>query len=429
MTDTEYLPISEQLDNLESAREEGRRKMDWAAQHMPICEHVREEFVANQPFAGERIGMAMHVEAKTAILVETLAEGGAEVAVTGCNPLSTHDDVSAALDTHENITSYAKRGVDDDEYYAAIEAVIAHEPTVTVDDGMDLVAAIHEDYPELIDGIVGGAEETTTGVHRLRAMDEDGALEYPVFAVNDTPMKRLFDNVHGTGESSLASIAMTTNLSWAGKNVVVAGYGYCGKGVAKKASGQNANVIVTEVEPRRALEAHMEGYDVMPMSEAAEVGDVFLTTTGNRDVIVEEHFEEMQDGVLLANAGHFDIEIDLEALDDLAADRFEARDGVEAYEMADGRKLNVIAEGRLVNLAAPVSLGHPVEVMDQSFGVQAVCVREMLENSDAYDAGVHDVPDDLDKEIAEIKLEAEGVDFDSLTDTQRDYMGSWDHGT
>ncbi|MFB1065654.1 adenosylhomocysteinase [Natrinema sp. H-ect4] len=429
MTDTEYPPISEQLDNLESAREEGRRKMDWAAQHMPICEHVREEFVADQPFAGERIGMAMHVEAKTAILVETLAEGGAEVAVTGCNPLSTHDDVSAALDTHENITSYAKRGVDDDEYYAAIEAVIAHEPTVTVDDGMDLVAAIHEDYPELIDGIVGGAEETTTGVHRLRAMDEDGALEYPVFAVNDTPMKRLFDNVHGTGESSLASIAMTTNLSWAGKNVVVAGYGYCGKGVAKKASGQNANVIVTEVEPRRALEAHMEGYDVMPMSEAAEVGDVFLTTTGNRDVIVEEHFEKMQDGVLLANAGHFDIEIDLEALDELAVDRFEARDGVEAYEMGDGRKLNVIAEGRLVNLAAPVSLGHPVEVMDQSFGVQAVCVREMLENSDAYDAGVHDVPDDLDKEIAEIKLEAEGVDFDSLTDTQRDYMGSWDHGT
>ncbi|WP_222915805.1 adenosylhomocysteinase [Natrinema sp. SYSU A 869] len=429
MTETEYPPISEQLDDLEAAREEGRRKMDWAAQHMPICEHVRKEFVAEQPFAGERIGMAMHVEAKTAILVETLAEGGAEVAVTGCNPLSTHDDVSAALDTHENITSYAKRGVDDEEYYAAIEAVIAHEPTITVDDGMDLVAAIHEDYPELIDGIVGGAEETTTGVHRLRAMDADGALDYPVFAVNDTPMKRLFDNVHGTGESSLASIAMTTNLSWAGKNVVVAGYGYCGKGVVQKASGQNANVIVTEVEPRRALEAHMEGYEVMPMAEAAEVGDVFLTTTGNRDVIVEEHFEKMQDGVLLANAGHFDIEIDLEALDDLAVDRYEARDGVEAYEMADDRKLNVIAEGRLVNLAAPVSLGHPVEVMDQSFGVQAVCVREMLENGDAYDAGVHDVPDDLDKEIAEIKLEAEGVDFDSLTETQREYMDSWDHGT
>ena len=426
---TEYPPISEQLPDLESAQREGRRKMDWAAQHMPIMAAIREEFEADQPLAGERIAMAMHVEAKTAILVEVLADGGAEVAVTGCNPLSTHDDVSAALDTHENITSYAKRGVDDQEYYDAIHATIDLEPTITVDDGMDLVAAIHEDYPELIDGIVGGAEETTTGVHRLRAMDADGALEYPVFAVNDTPMKRLFDNIHGTGESSLASIAMTTNLSWASKDVVVAGFGYCGKGVARKAAGQNANVIVTEVEPRRALEAHMEGYDVMPMADAAAVGDVFITTTGNRDVIVEEHFEAMQDGVLLANAGHFDIEIDLEALDDLAVDRYEARDGVDAYELEDGRRLNVIAEGRLVNLAAPISLGHPVEVMDQSFGVQAACVRELVDNGEEYDAGVHDVPDELDKEIAEIKLAADGVEFDDLTDVQREYMGSWDHGT
>ncbi|MFP9060792.1 adenosylhomocysteinase [Natrialbaceae archaeon A-chndr2] len=428
---TEYPPISEQLsaDDLESARTEGRRKMDWADQHMPIMNALRETFEVDQVLEGERIAMAMHVEAKTAILVEVLADAGAEVAVTGCNPLSTHDDVSAALDTHERITSYAKRGVDDEEYYDAIHATLDLEPTITVDDGMDLVAAVHEDYPELIDGIVGGAEETTTGVHRLRAMDDDGALEYPVFAVNDTPMKRLFDNIHGTGESSLASIAMTTNLSWASKNVVVAGFGYCGKGVARKAAGQNANVIVTEVEPRRALEAHMEGYDVLPMAEAAEIGDVFITTTGNRDVIVEEHFEDMKDGVLLANAGHFDIEIDLEALSDLAVDTYEARDGVEAYELEDGRRLNVIAEGRLVNLAAPVSLGHPVEVMDQSFGVQAACVREMVENGDEYGPGVHDVPDELDKEIAEIKLEAEGVEFDSLTDTQREYMGSWDHGT
>ncbi len=424
-----YPPISEQLSDLEAAQQEGQRKMDWAAQHMPIMDAIREEFLADQPFAGERIGMAMHVEAKTAILVEVLAAGGAEVAVTGCNPLSTHDDVSAALDAHENITSYAKRGVDDEEYYAAIEAVIHFEPTITVDDGMDLVAAIHEEYPELIDSIIGGCEETTTGVHRLRAMDEDGALEYPVFAVNDTPMKRLFDNVHGTGESALASIAMTTNLSWAGKTVVVGGFGYCGKGVARKASGQNANVVVTEVEPRRALEAHMEGYDVLPMAEAAEIGDVFITTTGNRDVIVREHFEAMQDGVLLANAGHFDIEIDLEALDELAVDRYEARDGVEAYELADGRRLNVIAEGRLVNLAAPIALGHPVEVMDQSFGVQAACAREMVENAEAYGPGVHDVPDELDKKIADIKLTAEGVAYDDLTDTQREYMGSWDHGT
>jgi adenosylhomocysteinase len=424
-----YPPITEHLDDVESAREEGRRKMDWALQHMPILQALREEFDAERPLDGQRIAMAMHVEAKTANLVELLALGGAEVAITGCNPLSTHDDVSAALDAHDNITSYAVRGVDEEGYYEALRATLDFDPTITVDDGMDLVYLVHEEYPDLIDTIVGGAEETTTGVHRLRSMDDEGELKYPVFAVNDTPMKRLFDNVHGTGESSLATIAMTTNLSWAGKNVVVGGYGYCGKGVAKKAAGQNANVIVTEVDSRRALEAHMEGYDVMPMAEAAEVGDVFVTTTGNRDVITREHFEQMQDGVLLANAGHFDVEINLDDLADLAVDQYEARDGVDAYEMDDGRRLNVLAEGRLVNLAAPISLGHPVEVMDQSFGVQAVCVREMVENGDAYDAGVHDVPDELDREVAEIKLEAEGIEFDSLTDEQREYMGSWAHGT
>ena len=429
MSKSAYPPVASQINDPEDAATEGRRKMDWALQHMPILQSLREEFEAEQPLAGETIGMAMHVEAKTANLVELLALGGAEVAITGCNPLSTHDDVSAALDTHENITSYAVRGVDDENYYAAIDAVIDHEPTITVDDGMDMIAAIHEDHPELIDSIVGGCEETTTGVHRLRAMDDDGALEYPVFAVNDTPMKTLFDNVHGTGESSLATIAMTTNLSFAGKDVVVAGYGYCGKGVAKKASGQNANVIVTEVDPRKALEAHMEGYEVKPMEEAAAEADLIITTTGNRDVVVDEHFEVMQDGVLLANAGHFDIEIDLDALGEKAVDTYEARDGVEAYELPDGRRLNVLAEGRLVNLAAPIALGHPVEVMDQSFGVQAVCVRELTANGDAYAAGVHDVPDELDREIAEIKLDAEGVDHDSLSDDQREYLDSWDHGT
>ena len=425
---SDYQPISEHLDDVESAREDGHRKMDWARQHMPILNALRDDFVSEQPLAGERVGMAMHVEAKTACLVELLAEGGADVAITGCNPLSTHDDVSAALDEHEHISSYAKRGVDDEEYYAAIDAVIDHEPTITVDDGADLIFRIHEEYPELIDSIVGGCEETTTGVHRLRAMDEDGALDYPVFAVNDTPMKRLFDNVHGTGESSLANIAMTTNLSWAGKTLVVAGYGDCGRGVAKKASGQNADVIVTEVEPRRALEAHMEGYEVMPMVEAAKEGDVFITTTGNRDVITDEHFEVMDDGVLLANAGHFDVEINLDQLSDLAVDTYEARDGVQTYELDDGRRLNVLAEGRLVNLASPIALGHPVEVMDQSFGIQAVAAREIAQNGDEYAAGVHDVPDDLDREIAEIKLHAEGVEFDSLSDEQAEYLSSWDHG-
>jgi adenosylhomocysteinase len=421
--------ISTKLDDPERARTEGRRKIDWARQHMPILDSLHDAFEADHPLDGERIGMAMHVEAKTAALVETLAAGGAEIAITGCNPLSTHDDVSAALDANEAIDCYAKRGVEEDEYYSAIEAVIAHEPTVTVDDGADLIFRIHEHHPELIRTIRGGCEETTTGVHRLRAMDADDALEYPVFAVNDTPMKRLFDNVHGTGESSLASIAMTTNLSWAGKTVVVAGYGDCGRGVAKKASGQNANVVVVEVDERRALEAHMEGYDVMPMAEAAAAGDVFVTTTGNRDVIVEEHFEVMEDGALLANAGHFDVEIDLDALADLAVEKREVRDGVRQYETDDGRRLNVLAEGRLVNLATPIALGHPVEVMDQSFGMQAVCVRELVENGGTYEAGVHAVPDDLDREVAAIKLDAEGVGIDSLSDEQREYMDSWQHGT
>jgi adenosylhomocysteinase len=425
----DYPSIGEQLDDVATAREEGQRKIDWAREHMPILDAIEDQFEDEKPLVGQRIGMAMHVEATTAALVETLRAGGAEVAISGCNPLSTHDDVSAALDAQEGITSYAKRGVDDDEYYAAMEAVIAHDPTITVDDGGDLVFRIHEEHPELIGSIVGGSEETTTGVHRLRGMAEDEALEYPMFAVNDTPMKRLFDNVHGTGEASLSSIAMTTNLSWAGKTVVVAGFGYCGKGVARKASGQNANIIVTEVDPRRALEAHMEGYEVMPMAEAASEGDVFITTTGNRDIIVDEHFEQMQDGVLLANAGHFDVEIDLDALEARAVDTYEARDGVQAYELPDGRRLNVLAEGRLVNLATPVSLGHPVEVMDQSFGVQAVCVREIVENGGEYEPGVHDVPDDLDREVAEIKLEAEGIGIDDLSDTQREYMDSWQHGT
>jgi adenosylhomocysteinase len=422
-------PISERLEDVATAREKGRRKMEWARQHMPILAALRGEFEADRPFAGERIGMAMHVEAKTAVLAEALAAGGAEVAIAGCNPLSTHDDVSAALDAVDGITSYAQRGVGEEAYYAAIEAVIGHEPTVTVDDGGDLVFAIHEDHPGLIEGIAGGCEETTTGVHRLRAMSDDGALEYPMFAVNDTPMKRLFDNIHGTGESSLASIAMTTNLSWAGKTVVVAGFGYCGKGVARKAAGQNADVVVTEVDPRRALEAHMEGYDVMPMAEAAGEGDVFLTTTGNRDVVVREHLERMADGAVLANAGHFDVEIDLDALADLAVETYEAREGLRAYELADGRRLHVLAEGRLVNLATPVSLGHPVEVMDQSFGVQAVCVREIVDRGGEYGSGVHDVPDDLDREVAEIKLDTEGIAIDDLTAEQREYMSSWQHGT
>ena len=421
--------ITEQADDEAALREAGERKLAWARQYMPILDHLREEFLAEQPLDGERVAMAMHVEAKTGILVELLRDGGAEVALTGCNPLSTHDDVSAALDAQDGITSYAVRGVDDTAYYAAIDAVLDHEPTITVDDGGDLIFRLHEERRELLDTVRGGCEETTTGVKRLRLMAADEALEYPVFAVNDTPMKRLFDNVHGTGEASLASMAMTTNISWAGRTVVVAGFGYCGKGVARKAAGQNARVIVTEIDPRRALEAHMEGFEVLPMDEAAAVGEVFITTTGNRDVLVRSHFEVMPDGAVLANAGHFDVEIDLEDLAAYATDSWEAREGIKAYRLPDGRTINVLAEGRLVNLATPIALGHPIGVMDQSFGIQAVSVRELVEQSDGYEPGVHAVPDELDREVADIKLAAEGIAYDELSQDQEDYLASWAHGT
>ncbi|MDZ7687973.1 MAG: adenosylhomocysteinase [Halobacteriales archaeon] len=411
----------------ESDVEEGRRKIDWAREHTPILERIRERYLDEKPLDGTVVGMAMHVEAKTAVLAELLAEGGAEVAITGCNPLSTHDDVSAALDAVEGVHSYAERGVDREEYYDALDAVIKHEPDVTVDDGADLIFRIHEEYPDMVDDIVGGCEETTTGVHRLRAMDDDDALLYPVFAVNDTPMKRQFDNVHGTGESSLSSIAMTTNLLFAGKTIVVGGYGHCGRGVAKKADGLGAKVVVTEVDPRLALEAHMEGYEVAPMVEAAEKADFVITTTGNRDVVTRDAFERMKDGVVLANAGHFDVEINLEELADYAVETREVRDGIREYETPDGRRVNVLAEGRLVNLATPVSLGHPAEVMDQSFGVQALCVERVLDGG--FDAGVHEVPDDIDRRVAEIKLDALGVEIDDLSDEQEEYMSSWQHGT
>jgi len=407
--------------------DEGRRKIDWAREHTPILARIRERYTEEKPLDGVVIGMAMHVEAKTAVLAELLAEGGAEVGITGCNPLSTHDDVSAALDAVDGVHSYARHGVDRDGYYEALDAVIEHEPDVTVDDGGDLIFRIHEEYPELLDGIAGGCEETTTGVHRLRAMDDDDALRYPVFAVNDTPMKRQFDNVHGTGESSLSSIAMTTNLLFAGKTVVVGGYGHCGRGVAKKADGLGADVTVAEVDPRRALEAHMEGYDVAPMNEAVEDADFIITTTGNRDVVTREAFERMKDGVVLANAGHFDVEINLEQLSEYAVAEREVRDGIREYETPDGRRVNVLAEGRLVNLATPVSLGHPAEVMDQSFGVQALCVERVLDADLAE--GVHEVPDGIDRRVAEIKLDALGVEIDELTDEQRDYISSWQHGT
>ncbi len=334
---------------------------------MPVLSGIRARFAKERPLSGLRIGMALHVEAKTANLVETLAAGGAEVAITGCNPLSTQDDVSLALGRVPGVQSFAKRGASVEEYYAAIDRVLDIRPRITIDDGMDLIYRLHTVRQELLGQVIGGCEETTTGVHRLRAMERDGALKFPVVAVNDTPMKRHFDNVHGTGESALAAIMITTNVLMAGKQVVVAGYGFCGRGVARKLHGLGARVCVTEVDPRKALEAYMDGFSVMTMDEAARIGDLFITTTGNVRVIGQRHFAVMRDGAILANAGHFNVEVDVAWLE-ANADRVERREGIDSYYL--GKKtVHLLAEGRLVNLASPKGMGHPVEVMDLSFAL------------------------------------------------------------
>ncbi|MDI6867128.1 adenosylhomocysteinase [Methanoculleus sp.] len=407
--------------------ESGDLKIAWARQYMPVLSSIRNRFVEEKPFSGMTIGMALHVEAKTAVLVETLAAGGAEVHITGCNPLSTQDDVSAALNTREGIHSYARRGVGVDDYYAAIDRVLDARPAITIDDGMDLIHRIHTERQEVLDTIIGGCEETTTGIHRLRAMARDGALRFPVVAVNDTPMKHFFDNVHGTGESSLASIMITTNVLIAGKRLVVAGYGYCGRGLAQKARSLGARVIVTEVDPRRALQAHMDGFDVMTMDQAAPLGDLFVTTTGNTSIITERHFPKMKEGAILANAGHFNVEIDVDWLSS-HADSTVHRDGIDTY-ILDGKAVHVLAEGRLVNLATPKGMGHPIEVMDLSFAVQALSAEYIAKHGRELKPGVHDVPSEIDEEVARLKLDALGLSIDRLTPEQEAYMNSWTVGT
>lgn len=407
--------------------ESGDLKIAWARQYMPVLSSIRNRFVEEKPFSGMTIGMALHVEAKTAVLVETLAAGGAEVHITGCNPLSTQDDVSAALNTREGIHSYARRGVGVDDYYAAIDRVLDARPAITIDDGMDLIHRIHTERQEVLDTIIGGCEETTTGIHRLRAMARDGALRFPVVAVNDTPMKHFFDNVHGTGESSLASIMITTNVLIAGKRLVVAGYGYCGRGLAQKARSLGARVIVTEVDPRRALQAHMDGFDVMTMDQAAPLGDLFVTTTGNTSIITERHFPKMKEGAILANAGHFNVEIDVDWLSS-HADSTVHRDGIDTY-ILNGKAVHVLAEGRLVNLATPKGMGHPIEVMDLSFAVQALSAEYIAKHGRELKPGVHDVPSEIDEEVARLKLDALGLSIDRLTPEQEAYMNSWTVGT
>lgn len=401
--------------------------MTWARQYMPVLSSIREDFVSEQPFRGMRIGMALHVEAKTACLVEALAAGGADVYITGCNPLSTQDDVAAALGRVPGVHCYAKRGATTEEYYAAIDRVLDARPRVTIDDGMDLIHRLHTARTDLLPDVIGGCEETTTGVHRLRAMAGEGRLNFPVIAVNDTPMKRFFDNVHGTGESALSAIMLTTNMLIAGKAVVVAGYGFCGRGLARKLHGLGARVIVTEVDPRRALEAYMDGFMVMPMDMAAKTGEIFITTTGNTSVITERHFRLMRSGVVLANAGHFNVEIDLGWLEKNAG-TVTRRDGIDTYRLG-GKDIHVLAEGRLVNLAIPKGMGHPIEVMDLSFALQALCARHIVLHGCSLQPGVYEVPREIDDLVARKKLSSLSIEIDELTPLQRDYLSGWETGT
>jgi adenosylhomocysteinase len=405
----------------------GKLKIEWAAQYMPVLAAIREQFIKEKPFAGMTIGMALHVEAKTANLVSTLAAGGAVVHITGCNPLSTQDDVAEALNEMKNVHCYAKRACTVDEYYAAINQVLDAKPVITIDDGMDLIHYIHTKRRDLIKKVIGGCEETTTGIHRLRSMAAEGKLEFPVIAVNDTPMKRFFDNVHGTGESALSSIMITTNTLIAGKYFVVAGYGFCGRGLAKKAHGLGAKVIVTEIDPRRALEAHMDGFAVMSMDKAAAIGDIFVTTTGNIGVISAKHFKRLKNGAILANAGHFNVEIDIGWLHE-HADEVIRRDGIETF-MLRGKSVHVLAEGRLVNLATPKGMGHPIEVMDLSFALQALCTLYIAKSGKKMKGGVYEVPQEIDEQVANLKLSSLGLSIDMLTREQKKYGCSWDIGT
>jgi adenosylhomocysteinase len=408
--------------------EKGRERIEWAAGEMDVLGLIRERFEKERPLDGVRIAACLHVTTETANLVETLKAGGADVSLCASNPLSTQDDVAAALCEQGGVDVHAMKGEDNDTYYRHINAVLDHRPQITMDDGADLVSLLHKERPDQIPDIVGGTEETTTGVIRLRAMAADGALKYPIVSVNDANTKHLFDNRFGTGQSTIDAIMRSTNLLLAGRTVVVCGYGMCGRGVASRARGMGAKVIVTEADPLPALEAAMEGYGVMPLRDAARVGDVFVTVTGDKGVIRREHMEVMKDGVVLANAGHFDVEIDKGALEELSEGRRRRiREFVDEYRLADGRRLHLLGEGRLVNLAA--AEGHPAAVMDMSFANQALSVEWIVKGAGKLAPGVFPVPAEIDAEVARLKLRAMGVEIDELTAEQEEYLRSWEQGT
>jgi adenosylhomocysteinase len=407
--------------------EYGKRRIEWANQHMPVLQLIRKRFIKEQPLSGIRVSACLHVTSETANLAITLRDGGAEVVLCGSNPLSTQDDVAASLIRDYNIPTYAIKGEDNATYYAHIAAAIDHKPQITMDDGADLVTQLLTKHPDLVKGVIGGTEETTTGVIRLRAMAKDGTLKYPVIAVNDALTKHFFDNRYGTGQSTLDGVIRATNLLLAGLKIVVAGYGWCGRGVSMRAKGLGADVIVTEINPTKAIEAVMDGFRVMPMNEAAKIGDVFVTVTGNKSVLSQEHFEKMKDGAVVSNSGHFNVEIDIPALERLSSSRKIARPFVEEFSMKDGRKLYLLGDGRLINLAA--AEGHPASVMDMSFANQALSSEYMVKHAAELKNQVYSVPEHLDQQIAKLKLESMGVMIDKLTPEQEHYLASWDEGT
>ncbi len=405
----------------------GLSRIEWAWKEMPVLRLIEEEFQRERPLDGVRIAACLHVTTETANLMRVLKAGGAEVALTASNPLSTQDDVAAALVQYFGVPVFAIKGEDNDTYYKHIYAVLDFNPHITMDDGADLVSTLHRERPDLIEHVIGGTEETTTGVIRLRAMAKDGALRYPIIAVNDAMTKHLFDNRYGTGQSTIDGIIRATNILLAGKVVVVAGYGWCSRGIAMRAKGMGAEVVITEVDPLRALEARMDGYRVMKMIEAAKIGDIFVTATGNKHVIDRAHLEAMKDGAILANSGHFNVEINIPALEDLSVDKRRIRPFLDEYHLRDGRRLYLIGEGRLVNLAA--AEGHPSAVMDMSFANQALSVRYIKDHHQELERQVYPVPESIDKRIASLKLKSMGIEIDTLTEEQKQYLESWEEGT
>lgn len=414
------------IKNIDLA-EGGRRRIDWAEREMPVLRQIRDRFAKEKPLAGVRMSACLHVTTETANLAHTLQVGGADIVLTASNPLSTQDDVAAALVSLYEIPVFAIKGEDSVTYYKHINAALDHKPHITMDDGADLVSTIHRDRRELIDKMIGGTEETTTGVIRLKAMAADNALEFPVVSVNDAMTKHFFDNRYGTGQSTIDGIIRATNILIAGKTFVVAGYGWCGRGLAMRARGLGANVVVTEVEALPALEAVMDGFRAMPMNEAAKIGDIFCTLTGDINVLDKPHFEMMKDGAIIANSGHFNVEINIPALDEMSVSKTLVRPYVEQYEQKDGRKIFLLGEGRLINLAA--AEGHPASVMDMSFANQALSAEYLVKQGTNLKNIVYPVPEEIDLEIAHLKLEAMGVQIDILTEEQIDYLNSWQHGT